>query len=218
VAARLRGFGLDVGDDEVITAGALLGPWFAEHRLAGAGCLVLGTDDSRAYVSLAGGRVLAADAATDYDVIAVCDDAGFEFLPTIEIALTAALRGLETGRPPRLVLPNPDLIYPKGGGEWGFTSGAIAMLIEAALERRHGAAAPAFERLGKPHPPLFEEAIRRVGSRDLVMIGDQLDTDIAGARSAGIDAALLLGGVSRWDPAAVDPEARPDYLLYSLAP
>ena len=33
------------------------------------------------------------------------------------------------------------------------------------------------------------------------MIGDQLETDIAGARAAGIDAALL-AGVSRWDPAA----------------
>jgi ribonucleotide monophosphatase NagD (HAD superfamily) len=216
---RFRGFGLDIAAADVITAGALLGPWFARHGLAGAGCLVLGTDDSRAYVDRAGGRVLAADADADYDVIAVCDDAGFPFLETSEIAMTVALRGVDRGRPPRLVLPNPDLIYPKGGGAWGFTSGAIALLLEAALARRCGPDAPAFERLGKPHAPIFEEAIRRAGSRKLLMIGDQLETDIAGARGVGLDAALLTTGVSRWEATApVDAAAAPTYLLDALAP
>ncbi len=31
------------------------------------------------------------------------------------------------GRRPALVLPNPDLVYPKGGGELGFTAGAMAL-------------------------------------------------------------------------------------------
>ena len=217
IGARLRGFGMHVGDDEVIAAGSLLTPWFERNGLAGARCLVLGTDDSRVYVERAGGVVVALDATAEVDVIAVCDDAGFPFLDGSEAALTIASRQLDAGRPPRLVLPNPDLLYPKGGGEWGFTSGAVALLIEAGLERRFGAGAPRFERLGKPHPPIFEEAARRAGTRALLMIGDQLETDIAGARRAGIDAALLTTGVSRWT-GDVDQALAPTYLLSSIRP
>jgi ribonucleotide monophosphatase NagD (HAD superfamily) len=51
-----------------------------------------------------------------------------------------------------------------------------------------------------------------------VMIGDQLETDIAGARAAGIDAALL-AGVSHWTPEGGAAAAIiPRYLLASLAP
>jgi len=95
------------------------------------------------------------------------------------------------------VLPNPDLVYPKGSGEFGFTAGAMALLIETALARRFPGRGLAFDRLGKPAPHLFAEAQRRLGVARVVMIGDQIETDIAGARAAGIDAALL-EGVSRW--------------------
>ncbi|MBE7454137.1 MAG: HAD-IA family hydrolase [Kofleriaceae bacterium] len=48
--------------------------------------------------------------------------------------------------------------------------------------------------LGKPAPALFELARAGVGGdARLVMVGDQLETDIAGARAAGLDAA--------WSPA-----------------
>jgi ribonucleotide monophosphatase NagD (HAD superfamily) len=149
-----------------------------------------------------------------FDALAVCDDDGFEFLPGIELALTGVVRMVEAGRPPRLLLPNPDLVYPKGGGELGFTAGAIALLIEAALARRFPGQRLAFERLGKPEPHLFDEAARRLGSTKLVMIGDQLETDIAGAHAAGIDSALL-AGVSRWSAAAA---VAPTWLLDKLHP
>ena len=44
------------------------------------------------------------------------------------------------------------------------------------------------------------------------MIGDQLETDIAGALGAGIDAALL-AGVSRWTERGT---IAPTYLLADL--
>ena len=46
---------------------------------------------------------------------------------------------------------------------------------------------------------MFEEARRRAGTDSLVMIGDQLETDIAGACNAGIDSALVATGVSAWN-------------------
>jgi HAD superfamily hydrolase (TIGR01509 family) len=75
----------------------------------------------------------------------------------------------------------------------------------------------AFDRLGKPEPHLFAEAARRLAIEParLVMVGDQLETDIAGARAAGIDAALL-AGVSRWDDR--DAALAPTYLLGTIAP
>jgi 4-nitrophenyl phosphatase len=134
-------------------------------------------------------------------------------MPGIEAALSAVARRIALGRPPRLVLPNPDLIYPAAHG-FGFTSGAVALLLERGLERLGHPVR--FEPLGKPEPLLFEEGARRAGSRRLLMVGDQLETDIAGARAAGLDAALLETGISRWRPdrAAI---ARPTYLVSSLA-
>jgi ribonucleotide monophosphatase NagD (HAD superfamily) len=48
------------------------------------------------------------------------------------------------------------------------------------------------------------------------MIGDQLETDVAGARAAGIDAALLVTGVTRWQDESTSSSAAPTYLLDSL--
>ncbi|HUS64344.1 MAG TPA: HAD-IA family hydrolase [Kofleriaceae bacterium] len=215
VAARLRRFGVAVRDDAVLTSGMLLDGWFAARGLAGARCVVLGTDDSRTYVERAGGIVAPLDGSGDVDVIAVGDDDGFPFLEGINAALTSACRALDAGRRLALVLPNPDLIFPAGGGAFGFTSGAIALLLEAALERRYPERALAFEKLGKPHTPLFEEAIARLGTRRLLMVGDQLETDIAGARAAGLDAALLISGVSR-RRADLAPELAPTFVVDRL--
>ena len=53
--------------------------------------------------------------------------------------------------------------------------------------------------IGKPSPLMFRIALKRAGvrSRDAVMVGDQLDTDIAGALNAGIDPVLVTSGVDR---------------------
>ena len=45
----------------------------------------------------------------------------------------------------------------------------------------------------KPHPPIFEEAIRRAEAApgEMLHVGDQVRSDVAGARSMGMQAALL---------------------------
>ena len=138
-----------------------------------------------------------------------------------EAALSAVVRAVEAGRRPALVLPNPDLVYPKGGGELGFTAGSMALLIETALARRFPALRLRFAHLGKPEPHLFTAGAARLGiaPQQLVMIGDQLETDIAGANAAGVPAALLAGSISRWTDARRDPpRATPAFLLATLWP
>ena len=49
---------------------------------------------------------------------------------------------------------------------------------------------------GKPEPPLLRETIRRVGGERPLMVGDRLDTDIAGARRVDVDSLLVLTGVT----------------------
>ncbi len=216
VASRFARFGIAVDAGDVLTSGQLLAGYFREHGLAGARCLVLGTDDSEAYVEKAGGLVCPLDPDGDYQVIAVCDDDGYPFLDGLNAALSVMFRALDRAAPLHLVLPNPDILFPAGGGRFGFTSGAVALLLEAALARRYPERTIQFDRLGKPHRPLFDAAAERLGSRRLLMIGDQLETDIAGARRAGMDAALLVTGVSRWQPDQVAGSDAPTYLLEGL--
>ena len=195
--ARLAGHGLAVPPERIVTSGSLLPAYFRDRGLLGARTCVLGTEDSFGYVRSGGGVPIALAPGMDLDAVAVCDDSGTPFVDGIELAFSAIVRAVEAGRAPALVLPNPDLVYPKGSGEFGFTAGAMALLIETALARRFPGRGLAFDRLGKPAPHLFAEAQHRLGVARVVMIGDQIETDIAGARAAGIDAALL-EGVSRW--------------------
>ncbi len=213
-AARFAALGLAIPAAYITTAGDLLADYFATHHLAGARTLVLGTDDSRAYIRHAGGELVALAPGLDVDVIAVCDDAGFPFLAGAEIALSAAIRNLDAGRPVHLLLPNPDIVYPKSTTEMGFTSGALALMIETALARRYPHTPPQFVRLGKPAPALLWRGAARVGGRP-IMIGDQLETDIAAACAAGMPCALI-AGVSRWSSLRTDG-VTPTYRLGSLA-
>lgn len=59
-------------------------------------------------------------------------------------------------------------------------------------------------------------AARRAGQGDMVMLGDQLGTDIRGANAFGIDSALVLTGLSRWQDALHDEGLRPTFLVENL--
>jgi HAD superfamily hydrolase (TIGR01450 family) len=209
-ARRFAGLGLPIAAERVVTSGELLA---TRAELSGLRTCVLGTADSVAYAEAAGARVVPLAPGMTIDCLAVCDDAGFEFLAGTEQALSACVRALDEDRRLELVLPNPDLAYPKSAGELGLTAGAIALLIETVLARRHPGA-PRFVHLGKPERHLFDRAVERLGlPRDAVLVlGDQLETDIAGARAAGL-ASALVSGISRWTPAS---PITPTYLLASL--
>jgi len=219
-AERYRSFGLDISAEHILNSGLLLADHFRAAGLGGSRCLVLGTEQSAQYVADAGGQVV--DLARDVDAawveaVVVCDDAGFDFLPTVDRVITLLVRRLAAGQPVALILPNPDLIYQSGPDSFGLTAGSIALVIEAALARIFGSGAPRFTRLGKPHRPIFDKALALCGTRNAVMIGDQLQTDIAGAAGAGIDSALICTGLTpaSYVLGAVDP--RPTYRLGSLA-
>ena len=49
--------------------------------------------------------------------------------------------------------------------------------------------------MGKPAPQLFLTALDRLGEGRTLVIGDRLDSDVAAAAAAGLDAALVHSGV-----------------------
>jgi len=217
-AAKYARLGLgDVDPEDIVTAGSLLTPYFADHDLAGARCVVLGTDDSRAYVERAGGEVVALPG--EAEVVAICDEAGFDVLQGLHQVVTMLFARLDRGDPVRLLCPNPDLVFPRGPAGYGITSGALAATVEAVLAHRYpGRGDLRFVRLGKPHAPAYDEALRRAGTRAVAMLGDQLATDILGANQAGIPSALVLGGLTPWDAARAVGEDAPTWVLPGLGP
>jgi len=53
--------------------------------------------------------------------------------------------------------------------------------------------------IGKPSPLMFQIALEKASCNreDAVMVGDQVETDIIGAKRAGIDSILVLSGVDK---------------------
>lgn len=209
-ARRFAKVGLPIAAHEVVSSGDLIAPHVEAHQLRGAATMVLGTADAAAYARAAGLDVVKPrDVAIE--ALVICDDSGFDFLPIMNMAITACVRALDRGWAPALIVANPDLVYPRGGGALGFTAGTMAAMIEAVLMRRYPDP-PRFTALGKPRPAMFELARTRTGAARPVMIGDQLETDIAGARGCGLDAALV-AGVSVWRDGEAPEDLAPTWLL-----
>lgn len=218
LAARLGAAGVAVPPNRVLTTGTLLGAWFAENDLAGGRAVVLGPEDAFAMVQAGGGVATSPDPDSPLDVLVVADEAGYPFVPWVDAALTQVYRTVRAGGAVRVVVPNPDLVYVRGPEAVGVTAGAIAALLRAAFKRLLGAAAPQLEFLGKPHAPLFEAGLAHLSTRDAVMIGDQLATDIAGARALGLPAILVGTGLTDIHaPLELSPEQAPTWRLPSLS-
>ena len=110
----------------------------------------------------------------------------------------------------RFIGTNPDTTFP---AEDGIVPGCGALL---ALLRAGSDQEPYV--IGKPGPALFHAAISLLGAdpAQTLTIGDRLDTDIAGARAAGLPSLLVLTGVTTaamLDTSTLQPDDVYDDLL-----
>jgi len=120
----------------------------------------------------------------------------------------------------KLLCANPDLVVDRGTRrEW--CAGAVAQLYQEI-----GGQSLYF---GKPHAPIYDLARKRLESLGkslpnaaILAIGDGAQTDISGARDAGIDALFITGGLAAQETLTrqqPDPIALADYLdNQSVAP
>jgi len=214
-AGIFQSFGLAIAPERIITSGSLLPDYFIRHQLKDKPCAVLGPKDSIRYVELAGGHAVGFQ--EPFEVLVIGDESGYPFIESVDTVLTGLFNQFDQGVDVHLLLPNPDLIYPKAGNGFGIASGSIALILEAALQRRYpGRSELKFVRLGKPHAAIFEEARKRSGTGNMVMIGDQFETDIRGASNFGLDTVLVATGIARANLDTADPSGQPTYFLNSL--
>lgn len=198
LAADFTAKGLPLQARQLLTSGMLLTPYFADHGLQDATCLLLGPPSAQGYVTRAGGQPVAAD--QEPEVIIIADQNGVRWPEDFNRALNAIMRRLADDRPPHLLLCNPDLMFPCAPGAFSLTAGAMAVLFETVLKAHYPDQPIAFERLGKPCRPIFDQARQQLGVQHPVMIGDQLGTDIRGALDAGMDAVLVGTGLAGGAP------------------
>jgi len=95
---------------------------------------------------------------------------------------------------------NPDKTFPTPRGQIPGAGAWIAVIVTAT------GVEPIYA--GKPAPYLLELARTRLGTtkEQTLVVGDRLETDIAGGQAAGMPTALVLSGIStrmqaeRWKP------------------
>ena len=103
---------------------------------------------------------------------------------------------------------NTDLTIPSGRGIVPGNGAAV----EAVRIASGGRVEP--QVAGKPRQPMHRESILRTGARRPLVVGDRLDTDIAGAVAVGMRSALVLTGVSSAEEAAnAGRQERPDHVV-----
>ena len=199
---KLWRLGFQAAVDEVVTCGAALQFVLAE-RTDGGAAFVIGTQALVDHVAGAGLRVVNnTEFATRADVVVVGGHDRFDYRE-LRIATQAVLRGAE------LLGVTRDRTFPMPDGPWP-GSGAILAAVEAATGQRAG------RTVGKPEPGMYAAARDRLGEGRYLAVGDRLDVDVAGARRAGIDGALVLTGVTgRAEANAAQP--RPTHVADSLA-
>ena len=94
---------------------------------------MLGPEDSFRYVEGDGARTVSP--FEDFVLVLIGDQVGFTFLDGVGAVLSRLIAKFDEGESVPLVLPNPDLIYPKASG-FGIISGTVALIIETALRQR----------------------------------------------------------------------------------
>lgn len=176
MAAKLAGQGLVVAPERLSLAGAVMVDTLAAEMPDEAVFLVA-APSLAAYAAERGLRLTEGEEAT---VLALARDTGLTYA-----RLHRAARILQSGA--RWVVANPDRTHPDTDGgpvpETGALMAALAACVPGVPPRI----------IGKPEPALFLAALARagVGPGEAVMVGDNPETDGAGAEGLGIPTILV---------------------------
>ena len=169
--SRMLGLqGLRVPEANMVLAGECAIRLVAAER-PGARVLLLASAALRRYAMRLGLQLTAENA----EIVLVGRDRSFSY-KSIQLAAGTLHRGAS------LIVANPDGRHPAPDGSPVPETGALAAAILAA------AGHPPYRIVGKPQPELFRDGLARLGcdTSDAIMIGDNPETDGAGARATGM--------------------------------
>jgi 4-nitrophenyl phosphatase len=181
VAERLAGMGVQVTPMEILTSAQAAMAYVRAHS------------DGRKRVLVVGETGLTT--AAEEQGLEVCVDGADWVVAGLDRAfdyqkLARATRAVRGGA--RFVASNADALLPIEGGDVLPGAGSIVAAIRAAT-----GVEPVV--VGKPEPAMFEAGVLKLGgfqAAEVAMIGDRLDTDIAGGHAAGLQTILVLTGVT----------------------
>jgi phosphoglycolate/pyridoxal phosphate phosphatase family enzyme len=200
-ADKLRSMGIQARADEILSSSWATAEYVRQHHdVRGKSVFVVGSKSFKEEMAAAGLRVLEGEEAVHADFVVV---GGYmEFCYTDIVLANFAIRNGAI-----FYTSNRDVTFPTARGVMPGT-GAILASLEAASGRTAVS-------IGKPEPPMIEVARALLGEGRMMMVGDRLDTDIAGGKRAGIATALVLTGISCREDLDDSPWT-PDYVLESV--
>jgi 4-nitrophenyl phosphatase len=195
---KLLAFGVQLERWQVISSGEALVAYLTKSILPGATLYVIGEEGLVQLLSQQG-YIIGEDHARAV-IVSLDRELTYEKLRR---ACRLVQRGAE------LIATNPDPAIP---AQDGLEPGAGAIL--AAVEASTGVKATI---VGKPNPMVYRLAMERLGTsiQETLVIGDRLETDIAGGQSLGCKTALVLSGVTS-EQAARDWLPAPDLVARDL--
>jgi glycerol-1-phosphatase len=201
VAEHLSSFGLEVTTEDVVTSAQAAARLVAAEFPKGSPVLVVGGEGL--YVALEE-YGLKPVKTSDANPVAVVQG----FHPDVNwVMLADGAHAINAGA--RWYATNLDLTIPTAAGK-APGNGTLVQAVRAAVQVDPVVA-------GKPEPPLLETSIERLKAERPLMIGDRLDSDIAGANAVGIASLWVATGVNDAHDLAVAPRnQRPTYIAAGL--
>jgi glycerol 3-phosphatase-2 len=217
ITTYLGQIGLALPVHKLITAGEVLVDDLEQHGLVGQPILSVGNEPAAEYIRRAGGAVIPdAEARKRFREARAVVIGSTRHLN--KETLDAACNAVYLNAVP-VICTNADIFTPTSHGEITLVAGAIANLFERELGVE-------VRRLGKPHRPIFEMAMRRVRESvgaptpRVLVVDDNLESGIRGGRDMGFDTMLVLTG---WHRSREGAEAamrelaiQPTYVLESV--
>ena len=197
VVDHLLRLGVPARPDTVLTSAQVAAAALSRELPAGSTVLVAGSESLAGLIAEAG---LTPVYSADDDPMAVVQGYDPQLRwPMLDEVCLAVARGA------RWYATNDDASRPT---ERGLVPGVGGMI--AAIHLALGGEPVIFS---KPFRPMLEEAVRRTGAARPILVGDRLDTDIAGARNVGIDSLLVFSGAhGKRELVAAGPGERPTYI------
>lgn len=197
VAEHLSDLGIPTDADEVLTAAQAVARLMAADLDPGAHVLVVGGKGLRTALTEMG-FILVNSAQDMPDAVAqgFTPDISWRELAEAAYAIQGGARYFASNLD--LTLPNDRGIAPGNGSLVGTVVNATGVHPTAA---------------GKPEPTMFHLAAASAHARKPIAIGDRLDTDLKGARAAGMPGLLVFTGVSsEADAILCPPDQRPSFI------
>lgn len=201
VAEHLKELGFSASGDDVVTSAQSAARLLADQLPSGARVLVIGTESLAAEIRNVGLAPVRLYADEPHAVVqGHSPDTAWANLAEAALAIRSGALWVAT---------NVDRTLPSERGLLPGNGSMVAALRTATDQEPQVA--------GKPQPTLLNDALERGHFERPLVVGDRLDTDIAGANAAGLPSLLVLTGVSTAaDMVFAIPEERPTYVAPDL--